>query len=458
MRTALLAAAGALGLLLLAGAVVLALRRERAPDNTAAERVAVRPPSPRPAAPATKAAHLPRPDEHRPGRGKEMTPPPVTRDQPADKAVIKRRFEVGEDDLLAEAFAAPEVALDRTDAQAESAAAVRLAKRVQATVLADSDPTLALLDRRPDLAGLPLRRGNACRLTPSEAGDLDERAADLRGGTRDADALRQTLAGDGAKPGKWLQAKAVPALMQVVMAEAAPVREVLAEQLARIDGKAATAALAQLALFDLSPRVRERAIGGLAARPAKDYRGALLKGLEHPWPPVADHAAEALVALKRTEAVPDLKELLKWPDPGAPYRKAGARGSFVKDLVRVNHLRNCVLCHAPSLSRSDKVRGRVPVVGEELPPSSSRAYYSKDTGTFVRADITYLKQDFSVALPVDNPGQWPAVQRFDFFVRERQATDRDIRESASRATAGPSEQHKAIHFALRELTGRVPRR
>src|SRR5262249_17937664 len=44
------------------------------------------------------------------------------------------------------------------------------------------------------------------------------------------------------------------------------------------------------------------------------------------------------------------------------------------------------------------------------------------------------------------------LQRFDFLVRERFATPRDLLESAERQRAGASEQQKAIFFALRELT------
>src|SRR5262249_19109870 len=79
------------------------------------------------------------------------------------------------------------------------------------------------------------------------------------------------------------------------------------------------------------------------------------------------------------------------------------------------------------------------------------------SGAFVRADITYLKQDFSVPLQVPKPGRWPAVQRFDFFVRERRATARDLREGLARTAAGTSDHHQAACFALRELTGLKPR-
>jgi hypothetical protein len=254
--------------------------------------------------------------------------------------------------------------------------------------------------------------------------------------------------------------------MQVLMAEAAPVRELLGEQLARIEGKAATAALAQLALFDLSPRVRERAIDGLATRPAKDYRLALLRGFEHPWPAVADHAAEALVALKRKEMATALVRLLERPDPRAPYRKAGGKGSFVKELVRVNHHLNCLLCHAPSFDAADPVRGEVPSarklqaerrlqkIGFGFGMYRTTPSVLLPSGPFVRADVTFLKQDFSATLAVDNPGLLPDKQRFDFLVRERLATTRDVTESAARAKAGPSEQHRAMLWAVRELKGR----
>src|SRR5262249_50245487 len=117
---------------------------------------------------------------------------------------------------------------------------------------------------------------------------------------------------------------------------------------------------------------------------------------------------------------------------------------FLRELVRVNHLQNCLLCHPASLSPQDTPRGRVPSAG-------NFAYYSGTGGTFVRADITYLNKDFSVSLPVGRGGP---SQRFDFLVREREALPSDVLESQIRQEAGPSEQHRAVFFALRELTDR----
>ena len=100
------------------------------------------------------------------------------------------------------------------------------------------------------------------------------------------------------------------------------------------------------------------------------------------------------------------------------------------------------------------MRGLVPEAHKAIP--SGVAYYASRTGQFVRADITYLKQDFSTVLPVEKPGLWPAQQRFDFVVRERHAKPADLVAGVARKAAGPTPQQKATFFALRELTGQDP--
>jgi sugar lactone lactonase YvrE len=321
-----------------------------------------------------------------------------------------------------------------------------------------------------------MRMGDDCHLSAEAAEHLQGGSLALRqylltatggagparaaaGDTRpDARRLHQLFNGDGDRFNKWLRPEAVPALQQLLMAENEHVREVLVDQLARIDGNKAGVALAQRALFDLSPAVRRQAVEALARRPAAEYRQVLLGGFHYPWPAVADHAAEALVALEMRDAVPALLGLLDRPDPDEPYRKPGKEGLFhpyVREVVRVNHLRNCVLCHAASLDNNDKVRGRVPRTDQTLPPAFSREYYASNEGTFVRADVTYLQQDFSLPMTVQRPGPWPSSQRFDFLVRERPATA----EEEARKSAGPrpaSEYRRAVFFALRELTGHDP--
>ena len=109
------------------------------------------------------------------------------------------------------------------------------------------------------------------------------------------------------------------------------------------------------------------------------------------------------------EAVPHLLPLLDAPPPARflssdrPEKPA----CTVRELVRINHLANCVLCHAPSHDRNDLVRGAVPLGGQPLPPPV--AYYEQGQN-FVRADVTYLRQHFSVQQPVARPGTWPAYQ------------------------------------------------
>jgi hypothetical protein len=113
-----------------------------------------------------------------------------------------------------------------------------------------------------------------------------------------------------------------------------------------------------------------------------------------------------------------------------------------------------MLCHAPSSSKDDLVRGRVPVPGENPPP----LYYAEQRGLFVRADITYLRQEFSVVQPVPVPGTWPGNQRFDYLVRTRPLTrlERARLEQPPKEKPAPArdEQREAVLFALRELTGK----
>src|SRR5262249_12955754 len=161
------------------------------------------------------------------------------------------------------------------------------------------------------------------------------------------------------------------------------------DQLSQIDGPRASVALAQRAIFDLNPEVRKAALEALRDRPRDEYRQVFLDGLVYPWSVVADHSAEALVALELRDAVPGLVALLDAPDPTLPFEKPGA-GTVVREVVRVNHLKNCLMCHAPSFAQDDKVRGFVPPSTQPLPPSFSRQYYTpKQEGIFVRADVTY---------------------------------------------------------------------
>ena len=85
--------------------------------------------------------------------------------------------------------------------------------------------------------------------------------------------------------------------------------------------------LARNAVFDLNPALRKIAQAALAKRPREEYQQVLLNGLRYPWPAVAEHAAEALVALGRREAVPDLVRLLDQPSPAAPIRRRASQSA-----------------------------------------------------------------------------------------------------------------------------------
>jgi hypothetical protein len=257
---------------------------------------------------------------------------------------------------------------------------------------------------------------------------------------------------------------AVPALVQLLQVEDTPIRKVLVETLSKIDGPIASEALALRALFDLSPEIRKCATQALADRPPQEYQKTLLQGLRYPWPAAAEHAAKALMELKKPQKdehlLRTLVDLLKKRDPRLPFTivmdKDGKEERIlaVRELVRINHMSNCCLCHAPSPTKADLVRGRVPIPGEDPPP----LYYAETTGDlFIRADITFLQQDFSVMQPVAQPGKWPGQQRFDFLTRVRPLFQKELREIArrqeplDRVTMFP--QKEMLLLTLRNLTG-----
>lgn len=338
----------------------------------------------------------------------------------------------------------------------------------------------------PDFAGLPMRMGIDCQLGKEPAEHLQVLSRKLRAALAaaipkdgsdprpDAVVLAQSLLGDTAgnagaaenlafpfkmlapfnfqpprAASEWVRPEAVPTLVQMLMAENKPIRFLLVVMLARNPSREASVALAQRALFDLSAEVREAAVRALKTRPFEELRDTLWEGLRHPWAPVNDHAAEALVALHATEVVADLVGLLDQPRAAALAPANSGEKLHVREMARVNHLANCTLCHPRSLATTDLVRGQVPDPNGPVTPG---AYQQERATLFVHADETYLRQDFSVVQPVSNPGNWPAFQRFDYVVRTQPVT------VAQEIFGKPMEpltvrQRRAVLFALRELTG-----
>ena len=485
---------GAAVLLLLGGAVgvfaALSLSQTAEPvagEEPASVRQAYTPPSD----PPETAIDLPQ-DEPAPAKAPPRAKPeqrvaalPEARVQPVEKpaprpavavakprrpktprSVLGRLQKLDAEELRKQLLDAPEIALDSVPNTSRNL--IGSARMKHSRALAFAGPA-ALRSKRPDLAMLPLRMGKDCHLGKEPAEALQVLSRMLRthldkagqpgrkGGLEirlDADALRNLLNGQDRD---WLKPEAVPPLMQRLPGEDTPARRLLVELLGKIRGRKAAEALAMRATSDLSAEVRERAVAELKKRPAEDFSDVLVKMLRYPWAPAAEHAAEALVVLDLKEALPQLVQLLDEPDPALPVyvRKGWERVPVLREVVRVNHLKNCLLCHAPSLATTDLVRGAVPDPNQPLPPSFTPAYYSGNSGTFVRADVTYLRQDFSVVQPVENVRLWPGHQRFDYLVRQRPLSEeraaalmRKHKEEGLR-----SRQREALLFALRELTG-----
>jgi hypothetical protein len=329
-----------------------------------------------------------------------------------------------------------------------------------------------LMKERTDLAGLPFLLGDDCAIAAEKARDLAEWSlhvremiAEEKGTPRSPGSRLSTSASFGAE--------AVRAHHQILSAENRGLRIGLAVFLRDVKHSAATETMLKQAIFDLDPDVRSTALLSLDERQRSklgdalsqsDYTAILKMGLRYPWQPVIENTLQTIATLERKEMVPDLVALMDQPDPRAPFKVKGDDGkekTMVRELVRINHLRNCMLCHASVDSESaakDRSLLQVPIgpapsPEKKLPPSTSPVYYAlRDGVTLVRADVTYLRQDFSLRQKVDSSGKWPEMQRFDFLVRTRELTAKEIAERPAVLTH--AEYREAIAAALRTLTGK----
>ncbi|HMF18080.1 MAG TPA: hypothetical protein VKE98_12785, partial [Gemmataceae bacterium] len=248
------------------------------------------------------------------------------------------------------------------------------------------------------------------------------------------------------------------ALEQIVLAESVSHRKLFMNNLKEMKGKDATRILVQRAIFDLDSEVREAALEALKNRPPNEVDPYLLQGLRYPWQQAVFHSAEALVKLNRTDLAPAVADMLDMPDPNAPFFGGPKKDQLmVRELVRVNHHRNCLLCHAP-VESSDRrglfqvPLGPIPTPGQQM-PSSAVVYYSFRSGdNIVRADVTYLRQDFSVLLPVAYAHPWPAEQRYDFFVRVRTLKTEEVRQVKNRIQPVVTDHKAILVLTLKALT------
>ena len=348
----------------------------------------------------------------------------------------------------------------------------------------------AAVQDRPELGGLPYLKGAACKLTQTQSealgktsgmvrallesvGERDKRRIPSQsmssnlGSTGDEDAVvfncvcERYSQGALSMPRTRAPAEYLPALTQILAAERPAYRTSIVRQLEQVPpgDDAAIAALVRMALYDPEASVRGAAVKALKREPFDRYGSKLVESFRHPSRHVAEHAADAIVALELFELLPKLVDFLAEPDPAAPFEveQAGKKVLAIREVVKLNHHRNCLLCHAPAtidgternVLRSGLI-ARVPSPDEELPPSNSRVYYSLGRGeaALVRADETYLRQDFTVMQAVENSGKWPKMQRFDFLVRTRNLSADEIKQRAlapSQAAADdvPSPHHRA---------------
>jgi hypothetical protein len=329
----------------------------------------------------------------------------------------------------------------------------------------------ALLRTRHDLSGLPFLMGKACRTPPERAAafkilaEMTQKPDDAVLSVRSLDPDRvETPKSDDAD----LFAKATTYFTEekvrvygrahaALLAQTLPAKIGIddrierVESLARIDLPEATRELARLAVYSPDENVRTVALDALAKRESRDTTDVLVAGLRYPWPAVAKNAARAIVKLKRTDLIPQLESMLDEPDPRAPKveRDGNREVTVARELVRINHHSNCLLCHAPA------VKGKTPMeaLTAEIPlPTDSTGGYgrmpgSPQRGLLVRIDVTYLRQDFS-AVPHRFSGR--EETRFDFLVRKRVLTPDEARDLRERLE-GPSPYHAAAAEALQQL-------
>lgn len=236
-------------------------------------------------------------------------------------------------------------------------------------------------------------------------------------------------------------------LLQMLQVENTPTRLALVDHLAKDESAQASAALANRAIMDLDGEVRAAAVKVLKERPSKEYLAVLVDGLRYPWPPVADRAAAALGKLKPKNIATLLCELLDKPDPSAAFLLPKSKRPRIAELVRLNHLRHCLLCHAPSTDKGDLVRAAVPTLGKPLTGYGG----GSSSDNFIRADTTFLRQHFSLLVRVKDAKPWPELQRFDFVVRLRPATAKEIAKAKEAPLDYP--QRRAVLTALRGITG-----
>jgi hypothetical protein len=193
------------------------------------------------------------------------------------------------------------------------------------------------------------------------------------------------------------------AMVQICGPTSESMKLAMARYIASVSSCESTKLLAKTILFSPEEDARNVAIDALRARRDEDYVNNLLQGFRYPWPEVSKRAADALVKLDRKDLIPKIIDVLDEADPRAPMTKKadGKTVTTVREVVRINHHRNCLMCHAPAQDVTDSniLTAQTPVPGQAFP--STGGYGSQSIPQLlIRIDVTYLRQDFSALLPV----------------------------------------------------------
>ncbi len=279
---------------------------------------------------------------------------------------------------------------------------------------------LALRADRPDLDGLPFAMGDACRTRGERNRQFTLAVNTVRQAMQNAVAAPDPNTGQPAGDcvralSFWSQFTAlcevqdrgasqidrerreavalarVAALMQILAPESPDMRLGLVKHLSGVSYADATRALARLAIFSAEDEVRQAAVDALQVRRERDYTDMLVRGLHYPWPAAAKHTADAVAKLGRTDLEPQLVALLDEPDPRIPTtQKIDDKSTLmVRELVRVNHHRNCMLCHSPGNTdgvSADTLRGPIPLPNEPLERAGQRLSSRRRPGPGGAAD------------------------------------------------------------------------
>jgi hypothetical protein len=314
----------------------------------------------------------------------------------------------------------------------------------------------AVRGSRPDLAGLPFAMGAACRTTGASAKAFKEAAESVR--REKAAALLDATGPDAGEERERFYQAHLAVVAQVIPAEDFAHQRALVLALTSVPRPEATRALARLAVFATDKGTRTAAVKALAVRREGGWEDVVVSGLSYPWPAVAENAAAAIAALKRKDLASHLRTALDAPDPRGPRTEVvdGRKETVAYELVRVNHLRNCLLCHAPAergATPTEALVAEVPVPTMPVPDTRS-GYGQSGSNLLVRIDVTYLRHDFSAVQMVNDwtAEAWGAKQRFDFLLRRRVLTPNEEADLRTRL-GGESPYRRAAAQALHELTG-----